>query len=188
MTTVVYLDPSRVTDQRQGEPPRNPYRGEGYGPKIPSSWELQIDGKRWHRVYVMQWSNMGTPYVLVKGQQLLLGSYEPGGAARARARELASRRDPARIPKPRAGTLYISWSSVFDDPSVKYDIPLFMDVLKRAGARRVWTDNAFGWSNQPKVVLFTGLRQRAAEDALTRLPQFRHRGVIIADAHSHWKP
>jgi len=83
---VVYLDPARVTDKRQGPPPINRSR-TGYGGKIPSSWELQLDGRRWHRVYVMQWSNMGTPYVLVKGQQLLLGTYDP---------HYESRRDPAR--------------------------------------------------------------------------------------------
>lgn len=73
---VVYLDSSRVTAAKRTDLPRNPYRG-GYGPKIPAGWLLQIDGKRWHRVYVMQWSNAGTAYVIVRGERLLLGSYEP---------------------------------------------------------------------------------------------------------------
>lgn len=76
MSTIAYLDPARVTAKRQTEPPRNRSRS-GYGSKIPSSWLLQLDGKRWHRVYVVIWSNAGSPYVIVGGERLFLGSYEP---------------------------------------------------------------------------------------------------------------
>jgi hypothetical protein len=76
VSALVYLDSARVTAKRQGTPPRSRSR-TGYGPKEPTSWELQIDGKRWHRVYVMIWSNSGSAYVLVKGVTHFLGSYDP---------------------------------------------------------------------------------------------------------------
>jgi hypothetical protein len=72
-----YLDTSRITAKRQGAPPPNRSRS-GYGSKIPSSWELCLDDKRWRRVYVVCWSNSGSAYVLVNGKRLFLGSYDPG--------------------------------------------------------------------------------------------------------------
>jgi hypothetical protein len=76
MSPPTYLDPAIVTAVRRDETmPRNPYRS-GYGPKIPTSVKLKI-GRHWYRVYVMQWSNMGTPYVTVHGENRLLGGYNP---------------------------------------------------------------------------------------------------------------
>jgi len=49
----------------------------GYGNKIPTSWQIQLKDKRWRRVYVIQWSNAGTPYIIVRGDRLLLGAYDP---------------------------------------------------------------------------------------------------------------
>jgi len=86
--------------------------------------------------------------------------------------------------KPGKGTLYIKWSSIFD--SNKYDIKLFSKTLKDAGAKKVWTDTAFGWSNQPDVVLFTGLDERKAQEALSALPVFVKWGAIISDANRDW--
>lgn len=76
-TKVTYLDPVRVTATRQTEPPRNRSR-TGYGSKLPSSWLVQLDHKRWHRVYVVCWSNVGSAYVVEAGARLFLGSYDPG--------------------------------------------------------------------------------------------------------------
>ena len=75
---LVYLDPSRVTASRQTEAPLHRSR-TGYGAKLPTSWLLQLDGKRWHRVYVVCWSNSGSAYVCSKGASLFLGAYQPGG-------------------------------------------------------------------------------------------------------------
>ncbi len=72
----VYLDPSHVIAQRESKPPLN-YSRSGYGGKIGTRWELQLRDRKWRRVYVMQWSNSGTAYILVKGQRVLLGSYNP---------------------------------------------------------------------------------------------------------------
>ena len=58
--------------------------------------------------------------------------------------------------------------------------------LKQAGAKKTWTDNAFGWSNQPEVVLFTGLSSDKASKALDALPVFKKWGAIIGDAAAHW--
>lgn len=89
--------------------------------------------------------------------------------------------------KPSKGTLYIKYSSVFDSPANKYDTKLFMKTLKAAGAKKVWTDNAYGWDNQPEVVLFTGMTIRDAESALSSIPVFKKWGAIILDASEDWE-
>jgi hypothetical protein len=73
---VAYLRADQVTSKRQTEPPPNRSR-TGYGSKIPTSWMLQI-AKRWHRVYVICYSNSGSAYVRTKAGDLYLGSYDPG--------------------------------------------------------------------------------------------------------------
>lgn len=76
---VTYLDATQVIGKRQTKTPINRSRS-GYGNKLPTSWELQLQDKRWRRVYVIQWSNAGSAYILVKGEMLFLGSYEPSTA------------------------------------------------------------------------------------------------------------
>lgn len=76
MSAITYLDPSRIMAKRNTEAPRHRSR-TGYGNKLPTSWELQLDDKRWRRVYIVQWSNAGSPYVLVGGEVHFLGSYDP---------------------------------------------------------------------------------------------------------------
>lgn len=56
----VLADGYRTTDA-----PPNPYRG-GYGQRIPTRHMIFYAG-HWHRVYVAQWSNAGTPWINVKG-------------------------------------------------------------------------------------------------------------------------
>lgn len=76
-TPLTYLDPKTVTAKKQTEAPRSRSR-TGYGPKEPTSWMLQFDGKPvWHRVYVMIYSNAGSAYVLKGGGKVFLGGYEP---------------------------------------------------------------------------------------------------------------
>ncbi len=68
---VTYTDPEKVTDTRADhEAPRNPSR-TGYGGKIPTAYWLRYENK-WRRVYVMNYGNAGTAYILVKGEQLCL--------------------------------------------------------------------------------------------------------------------
>ena len=75
----IYLDPARVTAVKQTCIPASGITRTGYGPKLATSWLLQLDGRRWQRVYVMQWSNLGTPYVVIAGKKHLLGAYNPAG-------------------------------------------------------------------------------------------------------------
>lgn len=84
------------------------------------------------------------------------------------------------------GAYYVGWSSHFDDPANDYDIELFSDVLKKAGADEVWTDQKFGWSNQPEVVLFTGLSAHEAQDALSVLPMFSTWPALIYPVKDDW--
>lgn len=72
-----YLDESRITERRLTTVPRTRQRQDGYGNKIPTCYMLQLDGKRWHRVYCVCWSNAGSLYVTEKGQWLFLGHIEP---------------------------------------------------------------------------------------------------------------
>lgn len=65
--TIDYLDPTTVINARASEPPRPP-RADGYGNKIPSALELQLQDKRWRRVYVVCWGNSSTAYVIVCGK------------------------------------------------------------------------------------------------------------------------
>lgn len=71
MASVTYLEHARVMGLRvDAETPRNPY-ANGYGSRIPTRYMLKL-GKRWHRVYVVQWSNAGSAYVLERGARLFL--------------------------------------------------------------------------------------------------------------------
>lgn len=69
-----YLDLARVTGYRETDVPRHRRRQDGYGTLMPSASLLQIDGKRWHRVRTTCWSNSGTDFVRVGGEQLILAT------------------------------------------------------------------------------------------------------------------
>lgn len=76
---MTYLDLTRVTSVRVTSPEQTPLnsRRDGYGSRIPCCTMLQLDGKRWHRVYMVCWSNNGTCYVRAKGgNQWLAGGWE----------------------------------------------------------------------------------------------------------------
>lgn len=45
--------------------------GTGYGGKLSTSKMIKING-RWHRIYVMCYSNSGSAYVLVKGEIIFI--------------------------------------------------------------------------------------------------------------------
>lgn len=65
---MIYLDITRITGHKTTARPNTRQRQDGYGSKLPSAWMLQLDGKRWHRVYTVCWSNAGTSYVIDRGQ------------------------------------------------------------------------------------------------------------------------
>ena len=69
---VTYTKRSRVIATRSDtEAPRYGYSVSGYGPKLPTRhWVRYIgnDGRtRWHRVYVAQYGNSGSAYIVVGG-------------------------------------------------------------------------------------------------------------------------
>lgn len=68
--TIKWLDDDLITDARITEAPRSGQTVTGYGPKIPTRYELRYGG-RWHRVYMMQYSNSGTPYIRKGGHDLV---------------------------------------------------------------------------------------------------------------------
>ncbi|WP_336160026.1 hypothetical protein [Amycolatopsis sp. VC5-11] len=69
--TLSYTEPSLVTAIATDPTCRpNPYV-QDYGAKIPTARRLRY-GRRWHRVYVMLWSNSGTAYILATGRRMIL--------------------------------------------------------------------------------------------------------------------
>lgn len=70
--TITWLDDEHVTEIRITEAPLH-RSASGYGRKIPTQYMLKIAG-RWHRVYMMCYSNSGTAYVLKGGEELILES------------------------------------------------------------------------------------------------------------------
>lgn len=58
----------------------------GYGPKIPTRYMLKLEDNRWHRVYVVNYGNSGSAYVVYKGANHYLSSdveHDMEAAARA---------------------------------------------------------------------------------------------------------
>lgn len=68
--TITWLDDEHVTEVRITRAPIH-RSATGYGRKIPTQYMLRITG-RWHRVYMMQYSNSGTAYVRKGGADLIL--------------------------------------------------------------------------------------------------------------------
>lgn len=65
---------------------------------------------------------------------------------------------------------YVPWSSWFD--SNPYDEKKIKDAVKKAGGKNIKTEPAYGWRNQPDVVVFQAKasdRDRAKiEDAVSK--------------------
>ena len=72
MTELLHTDPALVTDAKITDTPRSA-SVTGYGRKIPTGYMLRYSG-RWHRVYMMQYGNSGTPYIRAQGEDLVLSS------------------------------------------------------------------------------------------------------------------
>ena len=69
---VHYLEASQIKATRNGDAPRF-YSASGYGRKIPTGRMVQLNDKRWRRVYVCQISNAGTAYILERGEWRVIG-------------------------------------------------------------------------------------------------------------------
>jgi len=71
--TVQYTEPASVTGVKVTERPVSGQTVTGYGGKIPTAHMIEYLGK-WRRVYAMAYGNGSTPYVLVKGDVVVLDS------------------------------------------------------------------------------------------------------------------
>ncbi len=69
-----YLDMSTVQGRRINMPVHLRTR-TGYGSKLPTTTQLRI-GSRWHRVYMVCWSNSGTAYIVKGGERLYIATGE----------------------------------------------------------------------------------------------------------------
>lgn len=65
MTDLQHTDPALVSDAKITDTPRA-NTATGYGPKIPTCYMLRYS-RRWQRVYMMQYGNSGSPYILRGG-------------------------------------------------------------------------------------------------------------------------
>ena len=75
MTTELSFDPCPYLPDAYPDyvAEKKPFKGfsytgrnaNGYGSKIPTDWMICIN-KRWHRVYVVCYSNIGTAYIKTK--------------------------------------------------------------------------------------------------------------------------
>jgi hypothetical protein len=72
---VQYLAAHRVTGYRETPVPSS-YRGrrDGYGSRIPCRAWLELDGKRWHRVYAICWGTGATCYIEERAQPAYLAT------------------------------------------------------------------------------------------------------------------
>ena len=73
---VTYTDPTLCTGARALTQPQV-RSTTGYGSKIPTQHEVRYLG-RWRRVYVMQYCNSGSAYIVVAGQDVFLDSHTEG--------------------------------------------------------------------------------------------------------------
>jgi hypothetical protein len=69
--TVEYTDPDGVTDTRVTDTPATGQTVSGYGSAVPTQHMIRYAGT-WRRVYAMVYGNSGTPYVKVRGRDVVL--------------------------------------------------------------------------------------------------------------------
>lgn len=66
MSDLVYTDRTLVKAVKVEAAPRSGQTVSGYGGKIPTRYMVHYAGT-WHRVYMMQYGNSGSPYILKGG-------------------------------------------------------------------------------------------------------------------------
>lgn len=76
MTDLPHTNPEQVHDIALIPAPRSGFTASGYGRKLPTGAMIRYVGpdgvRRWHRVYVMQYGNAGSPYILSAGREVFL--------------------------------------------------------------------------------------------------------------------
>ncbi len=83
------------------------------------------------------------------------------------------------LSNPQATRFYLKYSATFDYPLFVYHTNLYKKTIKEAGGKNVRTSYQFGWSNQPKVVTWTGTAEinQAIDKALSACSPFASRFV-----------
>lgn len=72
MVNLNYLDPATIQAFREDvEAPRYGRNVDGYGRKIPTHRWLKVRN-RWRRVYVTQYSNAGTAWIVIDGKRWII--------------------------------------------------------------------------------------------------------------------
>jgi hypothetical protein len=72
MPKVEYLEPGRVVSAIADETAPRVRNATGYGRKIPTRYRLKCDDGRTRRVYVMNYGNAGSAYIIMNGRELFL--------------------------------------------------------------------------------------------------------------------
>lgn len=70
---VEYTNPELVSETKVTDVPASGQTVTGYGGSVPTRHMIRYSGS-WRRVYMMQYSNSGTPYVKSQGTNLVLDS------------------------------------------------------------------------------------------------------------------
>jgi UDP-N-acetylmuramoylalanine-D-glutamate ligase len=69
--SIEYTDPEGVTGVKVTDVPVSGQTVTGYGGKVPTAHMIEYLGV-WRRVYAMVYGNGGTPYIKVKGANVVL--------------------------------------------------------------------------------------------------------------------
>lgn len=68
-----YTDPAHVKEAKITEVPAHGQTISGYGSQLPTQYMIKYLG-RWRRVYMMQYANSGSAYVIVQHDSMFLDS------------------------------------------------------------------------------------------------------------------
>lgn len=68
---VEYLDANTIQGTRETREPIYQETASGYGKKLRSHYMVRV-ANRWHRVYIVQWANAGSAYIMKAGKALYL--------------------------------------------------------------------------------------------------------------------
>lgn len=71
MSDLKHTDPKLVSHVKVEAAPRSGQTVSGYGGKIPTRYMVRY-ANVWHRVYMMQYGNSGSPYIVKGGETLHL--------------------------------------------------------------------------------------------------------------------
>jgi len=103
MSELAHLLAGSVSDAKVTEAPAQ-RSATGYGRKLPTPYMVRISN-RWHRVYVMNYGNAGSSYVVINGKEhflspgaeLIVETVRDGGTAQDAIQQLQAWPDIFRM-------------------------------------------------------------------------------------------